>query len=141
MARHVVGRIEDIPPGGRSIVDIGGRSIGVFNVGGRFFAIRNRCPHQGGPLCLGTLGGFVRPRFNGALRPEIEVDREGEIIRCPWHAWEFDLQSGDAVFGDGVRVAVYETDIEMGDTTGVPGPVETFQTSVKSGNVLVEVPD
>ncbi len=83
----------------------------------------------------------MRPRFNGALRPEIEVDREGEIIRCPWHAWEFDLQSGDAVFGDGVRVAVYETDIEMGDTTGVPGPVETFQTSVKSGNVLVEVPD
>ena len=51
--RHVVARVADIPPGERLIVDIAGRSIGVFNVDGRFYALRNSCPHQGGPLCLG----------------------------------------------------------------------------------------
>ena len=55
MARHVVARVDEIPPGERKIVEVAGRSIGVFNVGGEFFALRNRCPHQGGPLCEGRL--------------------------------------------------------------------------------------
>ena len=50
----VVGTVDEIPPGGRKIVEVAGRSIGVFNVGGEFFALRNRCPHQGGPLCEGS---------------------------------------------------------------------------------------
>ncbi|HEV8638476.1 MAG TPA: Rieske 2Fe-2S domain-containing protein, partial [Chloroflexota bacterium] len=48
--KHVVAAVDEIPPGGRKIVEVAGRSIGVFNLGGEFFALRNRCPHQGGPL-------------------------------------------------------------------------------------------
>ena len=49
--------VDEIPPGGRKIVEVAGRTIGVFNVDGEFFALLNRCPHQGGPLCTGnTLG-------------------------------------------------------------------------------------
>ena len=55
MASHRVARVGDIPPGSRKLVEIGGRSIGVFNIDGEFFALRNRCPHQGGPLCEGQL--------------------------------------------------------------------------------------
>ena len=62
MASHVVAEAGEIPPGGRKIVEVEGRSIGIFNVGGEYLAVRNRCPHQGGPLCLGTLvGASTRP--------------------------------------------------------------------------------
>ena len=59
MTRHVVATVDEIPPGGRKIVEIAGRSLGVFNIGGEYFALRNRCPHQGGPLCVGHLTGFA----------------------------------------------------------------------------------
>ena len=60
MPKWVVATVDEIPPGARKVVDVGGRSIGVFNVGGEFFAVLNRCPHQGGPLCLGNTLGFLR---------------------------------------------------------------------------------
>ena len=74
MARYIVAEVGEIPPGGRKIVEIAGRSIGVFNLGGEYFALRNRCPHQGGPLGQGIL--------------------TGTSIMCPWHAWEFDCRTG-----------------------------------------------
>ena len=59
MTRYIVATVEEIPPGGRKLVEVAGRSIGVFNLDGVFFALRNRCPHQGGPLCSGPLGGLI----------------------------------------------------------------------------------
>ena len=57
--RVVVAPLHSFPSGERRIVEVGGRSIGVFRVGESFYGIRNRCPHQGGPLCLGHLLGDV----------------------------------------------------------------------------------
>lgn len=57
MERYVVGRVSEVPPGARKIVEVAGRSIGVFNVNGQYFALRNRCPHQAAPLCLGAVKG------------------------------------------------------------------------------------
>ena len=59
--RHVVCAADELPPGSRTIVEIDGRSIGVFNVDGELFAIRNSCPHRGAPLCEGTIGGTMLP--------------------------------------------------------------------------------
>ena len=81
MGRYAVATVDEIPPGSRKIVDLHGRSIGVFNVGGEFFAIRSACPHAGGPLCLGVVTGFVAAETPGRY----EYLRRGEIIRCPWH--------------------------------------------------------
>src|SRR5262249_34923200 len=78
--KHVVGPAAEIPPGGRRIVTLEGRSIGVFNVGGEFFALRNACPHQGGPLCQGVLSGFAVPGAPGEYR----YVRRGGVLRCPW---------------------------------------------------------
>jgi 3-phenylpropionate/trans-cinnamate dioxygenase ferredoxin subunit len=106
--RYVVARVADIPPGGRLIADVAGRSIGVFNVDGRFYALRNSCPHQGGPLCLGRTVGLVT-----ATRPgEITYTREGEILRCPWHGWEFDPATGACLDDPSMRVAVYPAKAE-----------------------------
>jgi 3-phenylpropionate/trans-cinnamate dioxygenase ferredoxin subunit len=90
--KYVVATVDEIPSGGRKIVEIEGVSIGIFNLGGEFFALRNRCPHQGGPLCEGKLWGTLE-----ASRPgEIRYDRPGEIIGCLWHGWEFDIRTGQS---------------------------------------------
>ena len=73
MARYVVAEAGEIPPGGRKIVEVAGRSIGIFNLGRECFALRNRCPHQGGPLCESKTWGLVQARVPG----EIEYARAG----------------------------------------------------------------
>jgi 3-phenylpropionate/trans-cinnamate dioxygenase ferredoxin subunit len=149
MARYVVARVAEIPPGARKIVDVAGRSIGIFNVGGEFFALRNRCPHQGGPLCMGVLWAAVTAPVPGAY----QSSRPGEILRCPWHGWEFDLRTGQSwVDPARLRVRRYEVTIERAAAAGegiqgpvpgfVPGPyvAEVYATSVERQHVVVEIP-
>lgn len=128
--RHSVARVDEIPPGERKIVEINGRSIGVFNVNGRFFAVRNSCPHQGGPLCLGRTIGLASGDAPG--RP-VTYEREGEILRCPWHGWEFDLETGRSVF-DPVRTRVKSYPVEVETLQA-----ETYPVEVDLGNVVVVI--
>jgi 3-phenylpropionate/trans-cinnamate dioxygenase ferredoxin subunit len=85
-----VARVSEIPPGERKIVEVEGRSIGLFNVHGTFVAVLNVCPHQQAPVCRGRLGGTTLPSPPGEFR----WGRDGEILACPWHGWEFDLLTG-----------------------------------------------
>ena len=55
MARHVVARAAEVPEGASRVVSVRGREIAVFNVGGEFFALINRCPHEGAPLAAGLV--------------------------------------------------------------------------------------
>ena len=138
MARWVVATVDEIPPGQRKIVDVGGRSIGVFNVKGEYFAVLNRCPHQGGPLCLGNTLGFLRSDGVG----EFHHSRAGEILRCPWHGWEYDLRTGQSWFDPGhVIVRRYDVEVVTGFEGLEKGPyvAETFPVSVEQQYVVVEI--
>ncbi len=95
---------DELPPGGRRIIEVGGREIGVFNVNGSFYALRNVCPHQGAPLCRGETGGTFAPSAPGTF----DFIRDGEIIRCPWHAWEFDLLTGISIVDPTCRVRAFQ---------------------------------
>ena len=106
--KHVVAAVGEIPPGGRKLVTAGGRAIVVFNLGGEFFALANRCPHRGGSLCHGRLTGLVQSDEPG----EYHYSRRGEIIRCPWHAWEFDCTTGFATYSETLRVPKFPVRIE-----------------------------
>jgi nitrite reductase/ring-hydroxylating ferredoxin subunit len=100
--------VADLPPGERTIVTVEGRSIGVFNVHGRYYALRNLCPHRRAPLCLGRIRGLVTS--DGPY--DVRVEREGEIIACPWHGWEFDLTTGRSHFNPHrVRVKDYKVTV------------------------------
>src|SRR4028118_1692762 len=88
-----VARVSEIPPGGRKIVEIDGRSIGIFNVHGTFVAVLNVCPHELAPVCRGLVRGTTLASMPGEYR----WGREGEILACPWHGWEFDLLTGRAL--------------------------------------------
>ena len=107
--RHVVCAVDELPTGARKIVEIDGRSIGVFNVHGEYYAIRNVCPHQRAPLCLGKITGTTLPSRPGEFR----WAKDGQIIRCPWHGWEFDIKTGQSVFNPHkMRVKRYDVGVE-----------------------------
>ena len=108
--RHVACAAGDVAPGERRIVEIEGRSIGVFNVGGRFYALHNGCPHKGGPLCEGRLGGTTLTTRDRTFR----YGREGQVVRCAWHGWEFDIATGQALADPAVRVRTYPVVVERG---------------------------
>jgi nitrite reductase/ring-hydroxylating ferredoxin subunit len=108
--RRVVCAVSEIPPGERRILEVDGRSIGIFNVGGRFYALRNQCPHKGGALCEGPVCGTVLPTDDRSYT----YGREGEIIRCAWHGWEFDIATGQALVDPAVRARTYPVTVEDG---------------------------
>ena len=116
--RVVVGPIEELPPGARRIVvPFRGRAgIGVFNVHGNYYALRNLCPHKAGPLCTGRVSGMVVADAPPSTdTPNMDVAREGEIIRCPWHLWEFDIATGRCMVDAKAHVKTYPVSIENGD--------------------------
>lgn len=128
----------EVQSGRGTVVHVDGiGSIGVFNVRGRYYALKNACPHQGGPLCQGEVTGTSIAHFSPGEQPSLEWVREGEVIRCPWHRWEFDILTGQALLKpDRWRVAKYDVDLELGPREGAPPSVETYPVVEKDG-VLV----
>ena len=136
MARHVVAAVGDIPPGSRKLAEVNGRAIVVFNLGGEFFALNNRCPHRGGSLAHGRLTGLLESPQPGEYR----YSRQGEIIRCPWHSWEFDVRTGRSWCDpQRLRARQYPVSVEAGAKL-VEGPykAETFPVTVENDYVVIE---
>lgn len=142
MTRHIVATLTEIPPGTRKVVEVAGRSIGVFNLGGEFFALRNRCPHQGGPLCHGLVGALIESDAPG----DYATTRPGEMVRCPWHGWEFDVRTGQSWWNPRrMRVKAYPVTVERGlDLTAggwQKGPylAETYPVEVDQQYLVIEL--
>ena len=76
----LVAGVGEIPPGKAKVVKMGNIDVAVFNVEGKFYAIKDSCPHQGDPLSRGSLDGMT--------------------LTCPGHGWKFDLKSGRCIKGD-----------------------------------------
>ncbi|HET6182115.1 MAG TPA: Rieske (2Fe-2S) protein [Acetobacteraceae bacterium] len=137
MARHVVASVGEIAPGTCKIVALQGREIGVFFVNGEYFALINRCPHEGAPLCRGRLFAAME-----ADRPgEYRLTRNGEMLRCPWHGWEFDVRTGQSwCEPDSVRARTYNVTVEPGESLAKgPFMAETVPVSVDRDYVVVEI--
>jgi nitrite reductase (NADH) small subunit len=65
---------DSIPPREGRAALIGDRQVAIFNLGDRFLAVDNQCPHQSGPLCDGIVAG--------------------DAVVCPMHAWKVNLETG-----------------------------------------------
>jgi nitrite reductase/ring-hydroxylating ferredoxin subunit len=130
----------ELPPGTRRIVETGDRiSIGVFNVDGTFYALRNICPHRKAPLCKGQVTGRVTSDGPG----DWQMHGPKDVLRCPWHGWEFDIRTGRSVFNPHkVRVRAYDVTVEHDGSSesacdnGDP-TLEQFPVTVESGMVTV----
>lgn len=110
MAVHYVLDAADVPEGGHAAVTIEGRQIGIYRINGEYYALNNYCPHQGAPMCAGLVSGTTLP----SEVYQYEYGRKGEIIRCPWHGWEFDIRTGKSLFSDKIRVKKYDVEVQGG---------------------------
>jgi nitrite reductase (NADH) small subunit len=112
-----VGEVDEFPEGRFAIRKVNGQEIGVARVGDRWYAARNVCPHQGAPVCLGQIGGTMLPSEPGKL----VFGLSGQVVRCPWHRWEFDLETGRVLF------------------THERGRLRTYRVVVDGDRVLVDL--
>jgi nitrite reductase (NADH) small subunit len=103
--------VEEIPEGQSRIVPLADREVGIFHENGRFYAVLNFCPHFGAPICKGRVMGRVLATVEGGLT----YDNENKTLRCPWHHWEFDLATGDALLPLRQRLKTFPTRIENGE--------------------------
>jgi 3-phenylpropionate/trans-cinnamate dioxygenase ferredoxin subunit len=136
MPRHIVARAEDIPPGARKLVHVAGRDIVVLNTKGELFALSDKCPHKGGSLSRGKLTGVVSSPEPGVY----EYKRPGEILRCPWHGWEFDVRTGRSWCDPKkMRLMNYAVSLEPGAKLAEgPYVAETFPVTVEGTYVVIE---
>ncbi|MBD2844093.1 Rieske 2Fe-2S domain-containing protein [Paenibacillus sp. IB182496] len=101
---YPVARVGDFGEADRLVVQVKNVEIGLFKVGNDYYAWRNLCPHAAAPICAGTVCGTMLP--SGVY--EHEFGREGEIVRCPWHNWEFDLRTGELLADPSVKLRGFE---------------------------------
>ena len=137
MSRHVVASVGEIAPGASKLVTVKGREIGVFNIKGEFFALANKCPHEGAALCRGKLVGLALSDEPGQYR----LTRQGELLKCPWHGWEFDVRTGQSYCEpERIQVRSYPVEVAEGQRV-VQGPyvAETVPVSVEEQYVVVDV--
>lgn len=94
--------VAELPAGSCREVSVGGKAVAVYNVGGVFYATSNTCLHRGGPLGQGML--------------------EGEAVTCPWHAWSWDVTTGENTANPELKLARFETRVEDGQLLVRPEP-------------------
>jgi nitrite reductase/ring-hydroxylating ferredoxin subunit len=133
--KYVVARAADIPEGTRLLIDVQGRSVGVFNVEGSFYALLNRCPHLGGELCKGDVINLVQSDRPGDMR----LDKSRHLITCPMHGWEYDIATGQSWFDPRkVRTRPFGVTVRRGDDLSADLAGGETATPVNSNARLVD---
>jgi nitrite reductase/ring-hydroxylating ferredoxin subunit len=137
MSRHIVAKVGEIASGQRKILEVGGRRIGVFHSNGEYFALLDRCPHQGASLCSGMLVSLIDSSEPG----EYVLSRQSEMLRCPWHGWEFDIRTGQSWCDPAkLRVKTYPVTVEPGAQLAKgPYAATTYSVTVEDNYVLVDL--
>jgi nitrite reductase/ring-hydroxylating ferredoxin subunit len=93
MANVKLAKVSDVPVGTGKVVQAGGKTLALFNLGGTFYALDNRCTHLGGPLGAGAV--------------------EGNQVTCPWHGSVFNITTGEVVKPPALRsVATFPVGVE-----------------------------
>jgi nitrite reductase/ring-hydroxylating ferredoxin subunit len=102
-----------VPAGARHTLELDGRRITVFNLGDRYVAYHDRCLHQAGPVCS---QGTLHPHLTAELLDDGEVReffKEGDqVIACPWHGWEYDLATGEALWNRARRLRSAHVEVD-----------------------------
>lgn len=110
--KYIVCKEDELQPGQKLRVTLGSRSLCVVRTAaGGYAAVNDSCPHMGARLSNGHLTGTTLPCPVGTY----EYGREGEILRCPWHRWEFDVHEGLSLFPDRrAKLRNYDVSVEEG---------------------------
>ena len=91
-----VGEVSDFKNREKKIVIIDDQEVGIFRINDNFFAWKNQCPHQGGPVCQGRLFPLVKEKLDSEMQSHGRIYDEKKLnIVCPWHGLEFDIETGE----------------------------------------------
>lgn len=96
MAFKRIAGVGDVPAGKAKKIDVDGKSLALFNAGGKLYCTDNKCTHKGGPLCDGEL--------------------KGTEVTCPWHGSKFDVATGAVKAGPAKdKIVVYKVKVQGKD--------------------------
>ena len=113
----LVGKVEDFDDPGKKVVQVGDEEYGVFRLGGDFYAWKNECPHQGGPVCQGRIFKRVIEVIAAdktAHGRDYADDGRTNIV-CPWHGMEFDIRTGEFPGNKEMRLQGARVQVQGGD--------------------------
>ena len=100
--------LEEAPAEGAvTVLEVGGHRVGLYQVEGSLYALADRCPHRGAPLCAGAMATPVEVR-DGVLA----LGPRGSVVRCPWHKWDYDIATGRCLVDERLRVRRYAVRLE-----------------------------
>ncbi|MET3699866.1 nitrite reductase/ring-hydroxylating ferredoxin subunit [Bacillus oleivorans] len=110
--KHLIGKTDEFLNKKSKKVRIGKKNLLVWKSDNLYFATSEKCPHQGASLSTVELAGTMLPSDPKKLCYGLD----GTVIRCPWHAWEFDVQTGKKLYENDPRCLVtYEVIVENGE--------------------------
>lgn len=109
--KHFACKTADVLRNAPKIVSVSNLSIGIFNLNDGYHALLNICPHKGAALCEGPVCGTTRQTSDR----EFVYDRAGELVRCAWHGWEFDIRSGEFLVDPTVKARRFDVSVEGED--------------------------
>jgi len=116
MAEYMAGKVADYADGDRKVVVCGDAEVGVFQIGGEFYAWHNRCAHRAGPVCQGRIMKRVlEPVASDKTTRTQQYDEAESNIVCPWHGYEFSIRSGFHQGNSRVRLRKAELTIRDGE--------------------------
>jgi nitrite reductase/ring-hydroxylating ferredoxin subunit len=115
---------DEFEPGERRLLSVEGRSIGVFNVDGEYFAIENRCAHDTGPVCEGQVHNALVGEYDGPGSRVRESFDGAPSIACPWHGWEYDLNTGVHLGTDDIAIRTFDVEIIDGTVCVITGTAD-----------------
>lgn len=110
-----VGSTDELEPGDRKIVSTARGEVGVFNLDGEYTALLNRCVHQGGPACQGRLTKEIEGEYTGLGERVEERYSDRAVVKCPWHGWEYFVDSGELVGDTSIALPTFDVVVEGDD--------------------------
>lgn len=106
--KHLACRVHEVPAGSAKIVKIKNLTVGIFRLPDGYYAMLNICPHRGAALCEGPVCGTTRSNE----QREFIYERAGELVRCAWHGWEFDIRSGQFLVDPKIKARTFPVTVE-----------------------------
>lgn len=109
-----VGAADAFADGDVEIIEVGRAEVGVIKADGEFYALRNQCPHDGGPACEGPVEKRLVGEWGGPGERVEQHYSDDSIVSCPWHGWSFYLETGEHIGDDSYVVPSYDVVVRDG---------------------------
>ena len=122
MQSYRIGIVSEFEEGTKKVFNLGETEVGVFRLGGEFYAWNNICPHQGGPVCQGRLYPRVHENLDENKNSHGRLYDENNInIVCPWHGLEFEVRTGKHPGNEEIALDPFPVQIEGGEIYVIVG--------------------